>query len=89
VLALNPKGQVPILSDCGLVLYDSTVILEYLEEAYPQPPLFPADAGRAGALPARRALCRRDHAGGAEAADAPHRPAAPDAPAAPRRMPMR
>lgn len=51
VMALNPKGQVPILTDCGLVLYDSTVILEYLEEAYPQPPLLPA-------TPVERARCR-------------------------------
>lgn len=44
VLAENPKGQVPVLIDGDLVLYDSTVILEYLEEAYPQPPLYPRDA---------------------------------------------
>jgi len=53
VLALNPKGQVPVLSDCGLVVYDSTVILEYLEEAYPQTPLYPRTA-------AERARCRLD-----------------------------
>ncbi|AMJ63580.1 glutathione S-transferase [Bosea sp. PAMC 26642] len=53
VLALNPKGQVPVLTDCGLVLYDSTVILEYLEDAYPQPPLYPP-------TPAERARCRLD-----------------------------
>lgn len=53
VLALNPKGQVPVLSDCGLVLYDSTVILEYLEEAYPEPPLMPG-------TPVERARCRLD-----------------------------
>ena len=39
VLALNPKRQVPVLTDCGLVLYDSTVINEYLDEAYPEPKL--------------------------------------------------
>lgn len=53
VLALNPKGQVPVLSDDGLVLYDSTVIIEYLDEAYPQNPLYPA-------TPADRARCRQD-----------------------------
>ena len=53
VMALNPKGQVPILTDCGLVLYDSTVILEYLDEAYPDPPLFPQ-------TPVERARCRLD-----------------------------
>jgi glutathione S-transferase len=41
VLAINPKGQVPVLVDGDLSLYDSTVILEYLEDAYPDPALFP------------------------------------------------
>jgi len=53
VTALNPKGQVPVLTDCGLVLYDSTVIIEYLDEAYPELPLLPAS-------PADRARCRLD-----------------------------
>ncbi|WP_439496781.1 glutathione S-transferase family protein [Bosea sp. (in: a-proteobacteria)] len=53
VLAMNPKRQVPVLNDAGLVLYDSTLILEYLDEAYPQPPLFPR-------TPVERALCRLD-----------------------------
>jgi glutathione S-transferase len=44
VLAANPKGQVPVLIDGDLTLFDSTLIIEYLEEAYPQPPLFPAGA---------------------------------------------
>lgn len=48
VLAANPKGQVPVLVDGDLTLFDSTVILEYLEDAYPAPPLYPRDtAGRA------------------------------------------
>lgn len=51
VLAANPKGQVPVLIDQGLSLYDSTVILEYLEDAYPQPALYPVSA-------AARARCR-------------------------------
>lgn len=53
VVALNPKRQVPVLSDCGLVLYDSTVINEYLDEAYPEPPLMPQS-------PVERARCRLD-----------------------------
>jgi glutathione S-transferase len=44
VLAANPKGQVPVLIDGDVTLFDSTVIFEYLEEAYPQPPLYPAAA---------------------------------------------
>lgn len=51
VLAANPKGQVPVLVDGDLTLFDSTLILEYLEEAYPSPPLFPMGA-------AARAGCR-------------------------------
>jgi glutathione S-transferase len=53
VMALNPKGQVPVLTDCGLVLYDSTIIIDYLDEAYPQVPLYPSS-------PAERARCRLD-----------------------------
>ena len=30
VIAANPKKQVPVLNDGGLMLYDSTIILEYL-----------------------------------------------------------
>jgi glutathione S-transferase len=52
VVAANPKGQVPVLVDGDLTLFDSTVILEYLEDAYPTPPLFPEGA-------AERARCRQ------------------------------
>jgi glutathione S-transferase len=42
VLARNPRAQVPILvEDDGFAVWDSTVILEYLEERFPEPPLFP------------------------------------------------
>lgn len=51
VTTANPKGQVPVLNDGSVTLYDSTVILEYLEDAYPEPPLYPGD-------PAARARCR-------------------------------
>jgi len=51
VVAANPKRQVPVLIDKDLALYDSTVILEYLEDAYPAPPLFPRS-------PEARARCR-------------------------------
>jgi glutathione S-transferase len=42
VVALNPKKQVPVLVDGDVVVYDSTLILEYLEERYPEPALYPA-----------------------------------------------
>lgn len=44
VLRVNPKGQVPVLIDGDIELYDSTVIIEYLEDAFPAPPLYPAGA---------------------------------------------
>jgi len=44
VLAANPKRQVPVLIDGDLTLFDSTLIFEYLEDAYPTPPLYPPGA---------------------------------------------
>lgn len=48
---VNPYGSVPTLVDRDLCLYEPTVILEYLEERYPHPPLLPA-------YPVARANCR-------------------------------
>ena len=42
--AVNPQGFVPTLEDGNLRLVQSTAILEYLEERYPEPPLLPPDA---------------------------------------------
>jgi glutathione S-transferase len=39
----NPLGKVPVLEDDAFVLPESAVIMEYLEERYPEPPLLPAD----------------------------------------------
>jgi len=50
VLAKHPLGKVPYIDDGDLTLYDSTVINEYLNDAYPEPSLLPADpVGRARA----------------------------------------
>jgi len=43
VMDLNPYGTAPTLVDRDLVLYDSRIILEYLDERYPHPPLLPVD----------------------------------------------
>lgn len=40
---LNPYNSVPTLVDRELVLYDSRVIMEYLDERFPHPPLMPVD----------------------------------------------
>lgn len=59
-LAVNPQGKVPALQDLRtrpdgststVIVYDSTIINEYLEDAYPEPRLFPED-------PADRAMAR-------------------------------
>jgi len=56
VVARNPKRQVPVLVDGDVVVYDSTLIFEYLEERHPTPPLMPAGV-------AARARCRQqEHA---------------------------
>lgn len=38
---LNPYGELPILVDRDLVLYQSDIIMEYLDERFPHPPLMP------------------------------------------------
>jgi glutathione S-transferase len=45
-VALNPRHRVPVLVDGDFVLYESSAIVEYLDEAYPGrgAPLFPGDA---------------------------------------------
>ena len=40
---LNPYHTVPTLVDRDLTLYDSRVIIEYLDERFPHPPLMPVD----------------------------------------------
>ncbi|MBO9575032.1 MAG: glutathione S-transferase family protein [Sphingobium sp.] len=46
--AVNPNGMVPVLVHDGRAITESTVINEYLEDAFPQAPLRPADPfGRA------------------------------------------
>jgi len=63
-LAVSPHGKVPVLVDGSVVVYDSTVICEYLEDRYPSPRLFPEEA-------AARARCRQleDEADGAMTTD--------------------
>ena len=47
-LARSPHGKVPAITDDGVTLYESTPIVDYLEERYPDRPLLPRDpAGRA------------------------------------------
>ena len=43
LMDLNPYHTVPTLVDRDLALYDSRVIIEYLDERFPHPPLMPVD----------------------------------------------
>jgi len=43
LLDLNPYHTTPTLIDRDLVLYDSRVIMDYLDERFPHPPLMPVD----------------------------------------------
>lgn len=51
-LAINPRGVVPTLVHDGAAIVESTVICEYLDEAFPARPLMPGE-------PAGRALARQ------------------------------
>lgn len=51
LLTLNPYGTLPTLVDRELVLYHVDVIMEYLDERFPHPPLLPV-------YPIARAKCR-------------------------------
>jgi glutathione S-transferase len=52
-LARHPHGKVPAITDDGLTIYESTPIVEYLEERYAERPLLPRD-------PAARARVRME-----------------------------
>lgn len=41
LLSFNPYGTVPTLIDRDLVLYEARIIMEYLDERFPHPPLLP------------------------------------------------
>jgi glutathione S-transferase len=43
-LRASPRGEVPALVDGDFAVFDSTVILEYIEDAYPSPAMLPGDA---------------------------------------------
>jgi stringent starvation protein A len=47
----NPAGRVPVIEEGAFVLAESTCIMDYLDERFPEPALLPAD-------PAERALAR-------------------------------
>ena len=46
VVEVSGQPLVPVLEEDGRVVADSTAIIEYLEERYPDPPLYPRDEAR-------------------------------------------
>lgn len=52
MLAMNPRGKVPVLKDGDFTLYESLAMLAYLDEKFPEPPLF-------GKTPQERAITWR------------------------------
>ena len=56
-LRLNPYGRVPTLVEDDLVLYESTAILEYLENTHPEPRLIPNDARGCALIAMHVKLC--------------------------------
>ncbi len=58
--AVSPLGQVPVLVDDGLAIWDTLAIVEYLAERFPDKRLWPEDArARARA----RSVCAEMHSG--------------------------
>jgi len=55
MLALNPRGRVPVLKDGEYVCFESLAILYYLDLEYPQPPLFGRTPEEAGTI--MRVIC--------------------------------
>src|SRR5580658_234039 len=55
MLALNPRGRLPVLKDGDYVCFESLAILYYLERKYPQPPLFGRSAEEGGTI--MRVIC--------------------------------
>jgi glutathione S-transferase len=55
MLAMNPRGRVPVLKDGDYVCFESLAILYYLDRKYPEPPLFGRSAEEAGTI--MRVIC--------------------------------
>src|SRR5690606_23219792 len=55
MLAMTPRGRVPVLKDGEYVCFESLAILHYLDRKYPQVPLFGVSAEEAGTI--NRVIC--------------------------------
>jgi glutathione S-transferase len=50
MLAMNPRGRLPVLRDGDYVVFESLAVLYYLEQKYPDPPLFGRSPEEAGVI---------------------------------------
>jgi glutathione S-transferase len=55
MLAMNPRGRLPVLRDGDYVVFESLAILYYLDRKYPQPPIFGGSPEEAGVI--MRVIC--------------------------------
>jgi glutathione S-transferase len=55
MLAMNPRGQLPVLRDGDYVVFESVAILYYLDLKYPQPPIFGKSPEESGVI--MRVIC--------------------------------
>jgi len=55
ILAMNFRGRVPILKDGDYVVFESLAVLYYLEQKYPEPPIFGRTPEEAGVI--MRVIC--------------------------------
>ncbi len=59
LIDLNPNQSVPTLVDRELTLWESRIIMEYLDERFPHPPLMPVYPVARGGKPSVRASHRK------------------------------
>ena len=55
MLAMNPRGRLPVLRDGDYVVFESVAILYYLERKYPEPPIFGRNPEESGVI--MRVIC--------------------------------
>jgi glutathione S-transferase len=55
LLAMNPRGRLPVLRDGDYVVFESVAVLYYLDRKYPEPPIFGRSAEESGVI--MRVIC--------------------------------
>ncbi len=55
MLAMNPRGRLPVLRDGDYVVFESVAVLYYLDRKYPEPPIFGRSAEEGGVI--TRVIC--------------------------------